>query len=122
MHVCKAEEYMKVAFDVKGTLKGLDETKVWKLFHILEARGCEIVIWSNMITFAHDVVREKQLNNDFIGKKDKYDLEEDEWFDVAVEDDRSQDYLAAKRFVFVGDIPEDDDAIYKLANDLLGEQ
>jgi hypothetical protein len=109
---------MRVAFDVKGTLSGFDSKKVWKLFRALESKGCEIVIWSNMPTFARDLVEKHNLSNDYECKSMKLDVDEENWYDLAVEDDRSQTWLAARKFIFVGDIPETDDEIEELSRNL----
>ena len=97
---------MKIAFDVKGTIDGPKGHIILVVFEELQKRGHECVVWSNSINFAFDAVKENDLEADFMSKKGKWDCDNnpDEYFDVAIEDDRSQIYLAAKRFIWVDEI------------------
>jgi hypothetical protein len=110
---------MRVAFDVKGTLDGPNSQKVWKLLQTLESKGCDITIWSSWLPFASELVSNRRLNFKYQSKELRGDVPLNEWFDVAVEDDTQQDFLAAKRFVFVKDIPEENSAIVDLADELV---
>lgn len=96
---------MKIVFDVKGTLSGYKSGNVWKLFHWFKEQGHEITIWSNSLGYAHDLVNDNHLDNNYMSKFMKIQVEEDELFDIAVEDDVTQDYLGAKNFIWVSDVP-----------------
>lgn len=102
---------MKIAFDCKGTLIGFNEEKVLKLFHILESQGHELFVWSNSIGYAFEAVKTHALNVGASHTMYKYtkgeaELEEIDVMDIAIEDDTSQTYLAANRFIFVHEIPD----------------
>lgn len=102
---------MKIAFDVKGTLDGWNEVLVLKLLRAMKAAGHEVVVWSNSAGFARDAVEKYNLNVPYQWKQEKRDLDcavnpEEHYFDLAVEDDTRQTYLAAKEFLWVHDINE----------------
>jgi hypothetical protein len=93
---------MKIAFDVKGTLEGTREKFVLALLIQLQEMGHECIVWSNSYGFAVDCVKRLGL----VGvraesKSDKWSLEEVNFYDVAIEDDHSQEWLAVKRIIFV---------------------
>lgn len=103
---------MKIAFDVKGTLIGYHQDKVLKLFYALQSMGCEMFVWSNSINYAFEAVKTHSLKVDAQHVMYKYttvdvEVEGIEAMDVAIEDDRSQTYLGAKRIIFVDEIPEE---------------
>lgn len=95
---------MKIAFDVKGTLSGPKEKFVVRLLLELQALGHECIVWSNSFGYAVDCVAKngfKEVRAE--SKSTKWDRDQSNWYDVAIEDDHSQDYLAAKRIIFVDD-------------------
>jgi hypothetical protein len=51
---------------------------------------------------------------------DKWGVEHDQslYMDIAIEDDSSQTWLAAKRFIWVSDLPESLTDIIKLAREI----
>lgn len=102
---------MKLACDVKGTLEGSKKKQVLKLLDLFSKAGYEITIWSNLYSYAIDAVKDNNLKADSMGKKSKgdypYEYDESTYFNFAIEDDRQQEYLAAKKFIWVDEIPED---------------
>lgn len=100
---------MRIAFDVKGTIEGPKKALVLKLFKGLQAKGHECVVWSNSISYAADAVKDNNLEADFMWKKSKIDLKESgsSPFDMAVEDDRSQWWLGAEKFLFVDELNDE---------------
>lgn len=106
---------MKIAFDVKGTIEGPSKEKVLKLFRALRAQGHELIVWSNSYGYAMDAVRDNNLDCAFQSKTDKWQVDQDEthYVDVAIDDDSSQTWLAAKRFIWVHELPDDIDEFAK---------
>lgn len=106
---------MKVAFDCHGTLVLPNNDKeliVRKLFKWFESKGCEMVVWSNGGA-PETLVKTLKLNATPQGKSktwDYYSCEDPEqyYMDIAVDDDSKQTYLAAKNFIWVRDIPDDE--------------
>lgn len=104
---------MRVAFDVKGTIEGPKKDLVLKLFRGLQEKGHTCIVWSNLYSYAIDAVVNNKLENTEPNRKySKGDVAEGIYasttmFDLAVEDDRSQTWLAANRFLFVDEITED---------------
>ena len=101
---------MKVAFDVKGTIDGHKQDLVLKLFKGLQNKGHECVVWSNLYSYAVDAIRDHKLTNtEAMSKMSRFDLRDREMepMDIAIEDDRSQTWLGAKRFIFVDELNED---------------
>lgn len=103
---------MKIAFDVMGTLMGQNQDKVLRLFHAFEKMGHTMYVWSNSINYAFDAVNQHKLNvpaERIMYKYTKFDAEMEQMdvMDVAVEDDKSQTYLATKKLVLVYEIPDD---------------
>lgn len=98
---------IRVAFDVKGTLEGAYQDKVRDLFKAFEKLGCKLTVWSNMPAYAHDIIQELGLKADWMGKKMLSDMIDsiEGPFDIAIEDDPSQTWLAAKDIVLVRDLP-----------------
>ena len=106
---------MKIAFDVKGTLEGHKGKFVLGLLNYLQGMGHEITIWSNGPGFAAQCAKDLGLTN--VATMMKYGKgDHQELFDIAVEDDTSQNWLAAKRFVWVKDIPDGMGGVLKLAH------
>ena len=93
---------MKIAFDVKGTLDGPKGHIILSLLLYLQKQGHEVVVWSNVLTYAAEFVNKHELKCEFMSKKMRSDL--DERFDWAIEDDTSQTWLDAKQFMFVDEI------------------
>lgn len=108
---------MRIAFDVMGTLAGRNEVKVKALFKALHDLGHEVVVWSNSSSYAYDMaakLRAEGFKTEAMTKyTDTLEAEDLELFDVAIEDDTSQTWLAAKRLVFVHEI-DDVDAIVRM--------
>jgi hypothetical protein len=99
---------MRIAFDVKGTIEGYHKVKILKLFHALKARGHELTVWSNSYGYAQDAVSDNNLGCPFQSKTDKWQSEDQSnWFDFAIDDDSQQTWLAAKRFIWVHEVPDD---------------
>jgi hypothetical protein len=100
---------MLIAFDVKGTLQGVNQAKVRKLLQVLLSQGHEIVIWSSMISYAMDVAQELSLNVEISNKYSAKEAKENNkaLVDIAIDDDDTSTWLAAKRLVLVRDIPEE---------------
>lgn len=116
---------MKIAFDVKGTLDNphdkRTERMVLALLETLQNMGHEIIVWSNSFGYAVECVEKLGLKNVRAeSKSNKWNVsDESQWYDVCIEDDTSQTYLAAKRIIFVKDIaPLAMGGIIKLAQEL----
>lgn len=117
---------MNIAFDVKGTLEDTDqEAKVWDLLKRLHDAGHSIYIWSSLRMYANKTLEKVGTYGRKAKAIDKYSkLEAEEGYgygmmDIAFEDDHSQTYLAAKRFVWVDEIPRDLEAYEKFAKELV---
>jgi hypothetical protein len=124
-NACKCgENPMKIAFDVKGTLDNphdkRTERMVLALLETLQKQGHEIIVWSNSFGYAVECVNKLGLKNVRAeSKSDKWSRDEANWYDVCIEDDTSQTYLAAKRIIFVKDIaPLAMGGIIKLAQEI----
>jgi len=99
---------MRIAFDVKGTIEGSKKKQVLRMFELFQKAGHKVFVWSNSYGYAVDAVRDNNLaNTSPMDKMMKMDAEEEQMMDIAVEDDHSQTWLAAKKFVFVDEIPDD---------------
>lgn len=101
---------MKVAVDVKGTLEGPRRKQIVEIIKFLLRRGNQVTIWSNGLGRQGAEGLEKEYGiklsyEDKFSKRDASELGVD-FFDLAIEDDISQTYLAAKKFLFVHNIPE----------------
>lgn len=103
---------MRVAFDVKGTIEGPKKELILKLFKGLQEKGHTCVVWSNLYSYAVDAIVDNNLENTEPEQKySKGDVASGIYpsrkaFDLAIEDDRGQTYLAANRFLFVDEITE----------------
>lgn len=99
----------KIAFDCKGTLLS-DNPRVLQLWKWFESKGCDMYIWSNSFGYVEDAVRIHDLNNAQQQMKDfKFDIEQEEWMDVCVDDDsQSIEILASNNFILVSDIPDEE--------------
>lgn len=100
---------MRIAVDVKGTLEGHKRAQIVRMMLALQDLGHEIVVWSNAYGYAVDAVK-KLAETPLEGlepqdKRAKWETEER--FDIAIEDDRGQEWLAAKNFIWVDEIPLD---------------
>lgn len=104
---------MRIAVDVKGTLEGHKRAQILRMMLFLQDEGHEIVVWSNAYGYAVDAVKNlAETALEGIEPQDKrtksdMDHEESRYFDIAIEDDRSQEWLAAKHFIWVDEIPTD---------------
>lgn len=97
---------MKIAFDVMGTINGPKKIQVLAMLRYLKEQGHEVVVWSNLYSYATDAVRDYALDVEAMPKKMMLDYDsEAEAMDLAVEDDRSQTWLGARNFIFVDEIP-----------------
>jgi len=104
---------MRIAVDVKGTLEGHKRDLIVRMMMFLKDKGWEVVVWSNSYGYAVDAVKGlsetplegiEPYNKEM---KSSVDYKEEFYFDIAIEDDRSQEYLAAKHFIWVDEIPQD---------------
>jgi len=98
-----------IAFDVQGTLVGRNQSKVFSLLQWCRSQDMKIIVWSNGIS-PEQIIKNHYPNWDLsqVEFSKKYSrLEAENWdmqiFDYAVEDDLSQNYLAAHEFIFVSD-------------------
>lgn len=99
---------MRIAIDVKGTLEGPRKQDLIKLIKAMQAKGHTVLIWSNSYGFAVDAVRDNGLNCDAQSKTTKWDVsDESQFVDLSIDDDSSQTWLAAKRFIWVHELPSD---------------
>lgn len=106
---------MRIAIDVKGTLEGPKEQIIRLAAELLWRKGHEVVVWSNMTSFAHDFVKKYDFPYGYTGKKMASDCySEDELYDVAIEDDRSQTWLAAKKIIFVDECSDVNTLLFKI--------
>jgi hypothetical protein len=98
---------MRIAFDVKGTIEGPKQKFVLGLMEYLKEAGHEIIVWSNSLSYAMDAVRDHELSCPAVSKRALYDIDNDvdQCVDLAIDDDSSQSWLAAKRFIWVHDLP-----------------
>lgn len=103
---------MRIAFDVMGTLQGVNSDKVVRLFKALQDRGHDMHVWSSDFGCAMRTNNHLKLNATVLGKVSKIDAKEmgDELMDIAIDDDSTQTWLAAKYIVLVRDIPSDVEA------------
>lgn len=115
---------MKIACDVKGTLEGPKKKQVLKMLDLFHRAGYEITIWSNLYSYATDAVRDNNLRAHAMSKysKSDYDNNESQFFNFAIEDDRNQTYLAAKKIIWVDEIPEDLEQVELFVKELLEGQ
>lgn len=101
---------MNIAFDVKGTLDGHKKVEIRYTLKKLYDAGHKIYIWSSLFSYANDMAKSLQMRGIACEALEKYAKNEaDAWdrpmMDVAFEDDRTQTYLAVKRFIFVDEVP-----------------
>ena len=114
---------VKIACDVKGTLEGDKKKQVLKILDLFHRAGYEIIIWSNMSSYAHDAVRDNNLRAEPMGKKMMLDYDDpSEAMNYCIEDDRSQTWLGAHKFIWVDEIPEDITQIELFVRELLDGQ
>jgi siroheme synthase (precorrin-2 oxidase/ferrochelatase) len=113
---------MKIAFDVKGTIEGYKKKQVLRMFELFQKAGHEVIVWSNSYSFAVDAIEDNELTNTRAESKgDKWNTSEENYYDLAIEDDRQQgQWLAAKKFVFVDDIPDEMVLVDVLVQNILG--
>jgi hypothetical protein len=103
---------MRIAFDVMGTLEnGPRRTALRYALAQLYHAGHEIFVWSNEFSYANKVANEFELHGIEVkplSKYAKFQASEGlgEMMDVAFEDDTSQKYLAANKFYFVHELPD----------------
>ncbi|NJO48172.1 MAG: hypothetical protein HC840_00490 [Leptolyngbyaceae cyanobacterium RM2_2_4] len=104
---------MRIAFDVKGTVEGSKGAVILEAFRKLQGAGHTCVVWSNLYSYATDAIAKHGLDAEAESKRSTRDLEDYslEPFDVAIEDDRSQTWLGAKRLIFVDEITDADSLI-----------
>lgn len=100
---------MRIAFDVKGTIEGPKKRQIIYILTELRKRGHEVVVWSNAYMFAKDAVNDNHLECEATDKLTLWDAKERDksLYDLAIDDDSSQTWLAAKRFIWVHDVPTD---------------
>lgn len=98
-----------IAFDCSGTLLS-NNPKVIKLFLWFMSKGCRVVIWSNSYGYTLDAKAKYHLDVECQTKSFKYDLPEEEYFDICVDDEPAQiEYLAANHMISVQDIPDNEE-------------
>jgi len=102
---------VKIAFDVKGTIEGPKQKQVLAMLRAFHEMGHEVFVWSNAYAYATGAVMDHNLPALPMDKRMKMDYEAHELMDLAIEDDRSQTWLAARRFVWVDEIPTDESAL-----------
>ena len=112
---------MRIAFDVKGTIEGYKKKQVLRMFELFQKAGHEVVVWSNSYGYAVDAVKDNNLTNTTATSKgDKWDTSPENFYDLAIEDDHSQgQWLAANKFIFVEDIPEEMTLVDVLVKEIL---
>lgn len=113
--------YMKIAFDVKGTLVGPKGVIIRYILSQLKLKGHQITVWSNLYSYATEFVSDYGLEDveaNYKFSKSDVDNEQDKFFDVAFEDDRDQGYLASKLIIFVGDVPTDLESVKRLIDSI----
>lgn len=116
---------MKIAFDCSGTLigNGIKNAYARILLRVLQDAGHEIIVWSNSFGYTKDAVTLYDLKNvETWPKMDKWKVDNDEsqFVDYAIEDDVCQTWLAAKKFIWVKDLPETVEGIKALVKDMEG--
>ena len=115
---------MKIAFDVKGTIEGYKKQSVLQAFNLLKSMGHEMFVWSNSYSYAVDAIKDNNLDAEAMDKKScgDYGYEQQHYMDIAFEDDESQaDWLAAKHFVLVEDIPDSPALVLEFLSKRLAE-
>ena len=114
---------LRIAFGVEGTLHGNNQEKVLKLFHWIERKGHSLTIWSSCRSCSIEIEKLLQLNTPTQSKEWAGDYGVDPstyYFDMAVESEPEQvTQLAARSFILVSDIPEDDSLFEERFGDLL---
>ena len=103
---------MRVAFDVKGTLAGPE--KIERFFRWFQSKGCEMVIWSNCFSYAVEMQEKLKTDSRVMTKVGTFDCDEYDYMDIAVEDDPSQTWLAAKKIILVDEVPETEEEFESL--------
>lgn len=108
---------MKVAFDVKGTLEG--PPKVLALYKWFESKGCEMIIWSSIYSYAEECAHDLKLDGEIMSKRNRMDSEDLKFnpgynMDIAVDDrdfsefdDKTVSWLACDNLIKVHEIPND---------------
>lgn len=119
---------MRIAIDVIGTLEGHKRAEIITMIRELVKDDHEVVVWSSEFSMAMRAAEKLTviLNEydgfpgkiEFMSKRTKTELDPDEHFDYAIEDDRNQVYLAAKQFIWVQDLPREFEACKELARSL----
>lgn len=99
---------MKVACDIRGTLRGHYRENVLLLLNFLRAAGAEIVVWTNGMTL--DARKEIESLPFPALPSTKYSAREAQEmdltiFDVMIDDDPTSTYLAGKELILACDIP-----------------
>jgi hypothetical protein len=105
---------MKIAFDCKGTLLGVNSNdKVVRLYRWLERKGHKLIIWSNMYSYALEAAKKHKLKGECTLKYGNFETEQENFVDVAIDDEKC-DWLATKKLILVKDIPEDENLFEQL--------
>lgn len=103
---------MNIAFDVNGTLDGYRGDQVKQLCFALYKAGHSIFVWSNLHSYAVDMVKDlanRGIKAQPYTKYSSFEAKQQELtiMDVAFENDSTQTYLATKKLVLVSEIPEE---------------
>lgn len=108
---------MRIAVDVKGTLEGTKRRQIIVMIYELLKADHEVVVWSMDFSMAATAAENLTIileelydypnKIEAMSKRTKMDTEAEDHFDLAIEDDRGQHWLAAKSFIWVDEIPKD---------------
>lgn len=112
----------RIAFDCSGTLirGGSNIEAAVKLIKWLQSKGHEVVIWSNAWNYTQEAKKKHGLSCECDMKRCTWDYDnEDDYFDIAIDDDMSQTYLATKLLLNVCDIPNDESLFEEKYGELL---
>src|SRR4051812_31226905 len=94
---------MKIAIDVKGTLEGPKQDIIRAVAKQLHDEGHEITIWSSMFSFASDCKNNLKVPYNCDLKRFHSEVEPEDWYDLAIDDDTQQTFLPAKRIIYVNE-------------------
>lgn len=91
---------LKIAIDVKGTLEGPKGEIIAEVARLLKEQGNEITVWSSLISYAYEWVKDNDETYEIANKWS--DREPEEYYDIAIEDDTSQgEILHARKVIYV---------------------
>jgi len=113
-----------IACDVKGTLEGPKKKQVLRILDIFEKIGYSVVVWSSVYSYARDAVKSNKMTTAKAQEKaDIWNTPKESFYSFAVEDDVGQGkWLAANKFIYVKDIPEEMTSVDLFVKELLEGQ